>query len=267
MEKNDEPLLSISQKNQNCEIIKENIYPENINTFFMYLNNKDISQEDKSHTLKELINNLKINRYISEFFSNYEEESIYIFLFKLYLNESTTNILKESILNLINELRINIEANKKIYDFIFQKLSNLYRIKEEPTSDKIFSYLTLLNAILGETENIIKPRNYFACSGKCKFDLNIDRKIKLDIGQAITFIINFRIASLSSLNDNPDKEIISNLMVIEFSNGYKLNFDLKYPVFLIVKKVRESFLKTFPNDEWINLIINIIMVDNNPTLY
>ena len=266
-EKNVEPLLSISQKNQNGEIIKENIYPQNINTFFTYLNNKDISQEDKSHILEELINKLKANRYISEFFSNYEEESIYIFLFKLYLNESTKNILKESILNLIKELRINIEANKNIYDFIFQKLSDLYRKKEDPTPDKINIYLTLLYAILGETENIIKPRNYFACAGNCKFDLNIDSKIKLDIGKAITFIINFRIGSLSSVNDNPDTEIISNLIKVEFSNGYKLNFDLKYPVFLIVKNVRESFLKTLPNDEWINLIINIIMVDNNPTLY
>ena len=56
-------------------------------------------------------------------------------------------------------------------------------------------------------------------------------------------------------------------MKIEFSNGYKIDFDLKYPVFLIVKKVQDNFLKKFPNDEWVNLIINLITIDNNPTLY
>ena len=258
--KNDEPLISIPQNN-------ENIYPETINSFFTYLNNKNIPQEDKSHLIEELINKLKINRYISEFFSTNEEESIYIFLFKLYLNETKNDSLKQSILNLLKELILNIETNKNIYDFLFQKMAVLYRAEENPTPEKLFSYLNLLNAILGETENIIKPRNYFSCSGNGHFNLKIDRKIKIDIGQAITFIINFKIGTLSVLNDQPDKEIISNLMKIEFSNGYKLNIDLKYPVFLIVKKIQDSFLRTLPNDEWINLIINIIIVDNNPTLY
>ena len=266
-QKNDEPLISITQKNQNGSISKENIYPDKINSFFIYLNNANISQEDKSKIIEDLINHIKSNRYISEFFSTYEEESIYLFLFKLYLNESTNDILKQSIINLLKELIINLETNKTIYDFLFQKMAVLYRAEENPKPEKLFSYLTLLNAILGETENIIKPRNYFACSGNCHFVLNIDRKTKLDIGQAITFIINFKIGSLSSLNDQPDKEIISNLMKIEFSNGYKMNIDLKYPVFLIVKKIQDSFIRTLPNDEWINLIINIIWTENNPTLY
>ena len=95
--KNDEPLISIPQN-------KENIYPETINSFFTYLNNKNIPQEDKSHLIEDLINKLKINRYISEFFSTNEEESIYIFLFKLYLNETKNDSLKQSILNLLKEL-------------------------------------------------------------------------------------------------------------------------------------------------------------------
>ena len=266
VEKNVEPLLSLIQKSSNKQISKENIYPYNINSFFIYLKNEKITQEDKSLTLDEFCIKLKYNRYICEFFSTYEEESIYLFLFKLYLSDSTKDILKKSILKLIEVLRINIEANKNVYDYLFQELASIYR-KEENISNKKFTlYLTLLNSILGETENILKPRNYFSCFGNCKFELNIDRRIKLEIGYVLTFIINFKIGTFLE-NEKGDNEIISNILKIEFSNGYKIDSDLKYPFFLIVKKIQNSFLKTFPNDEWINLIINIITLDKNPTLY
>ena len=263
-EGNEYPILSINKKLANGNISKENIYLKTTDIFFNNLKNEEISQENKCLILEELIKNLKINRYISEFFSIYDKESIYIFLFKLYLNNSTNNALKESIINLIKELSINLEINNTIYDFLFQKLAYLYRKEDIPTSEKLLPYLELLNAILGETENIIKPRNYFACSGNCKFELNIDSRIKLDVGYALTFILNFKIGMLP---ENSENEIISNLVKIEFSNGYELNIDLKYPVFLIVKKIRDNFIKTLPNDDWINLIINLFILDNTPTLY
>ena len=266
-ERYEEPILSITKKLLKGEISKENIYPKTTDIFFNYLKNEKISQDDKSIIVEEFIKNLKINRYICEFFSTYEEESIYLFLFKLYLNKSTNNILKDSIIKLIKELSINIEINTNIYDFLFQKLACLYRKEENPTSEKLLSYLTLLNTMVGETENIIKPRNYFACSGNCKFELNKDSRIKLGVGYAITFIMNFKIGILSSVNEKSENEIISNLLKIEFLNGYEISIDLKYPIFLIVKKIRDNYIRTLPNDEWINLIINLIILDNTPILY
>ena len=68
-----------------------------------------------------------MNRYISEYFSIFENESVYLVLTKLYLNKSSDAVLKASILKLISELRINLDINKNIYDYIFQKMSLLYR--------------------------------------------------------------------------------------------------------------------------------------------
>ena len=66
----------------------------------------------------------------------------------------------------------------------------------------------------------------------------------------------------------PLQDQISNLVIINFSNGYKISFDLKYPYFLIVKQIQDTFIKTLPDDEWINLIINVVKDEkkNNVTL-
>ena len=119
-----------------------------------------------------------------------------MFLFRLYLNDSTKDVLKKSILKFIKILRINLEASKNIYDYLFQKFASIYRKEENTSTEKITLYLTLLNSILGDTDNSLKPRNYFSCFGNCKFDLNIDRKIKLEIGYVLTFIINFKVGQI-----------------------------------------------------------------------
>ena len=266
-EKNEVPLVSLFQKKSKGETKDSNIYPENINEFFKYLKNKVIPQDDKAETLNNLTKKIKVNRYICEFFSTYEDESIYIFLFKLFLEESTTDKLKESILNLINELRINIEANKIIYDFLFQKFAVLYKNKQNANPQIITSYLNLLNSLLGETENILKPRNYYACSGNCQFNLNLGKNLRLDIGYALTFILNFKIGHLPEDNQNSKNEKISNLIKIEFINGFNIDIDLKYPMSLIVKKINENIIKVFSNEEWISFVINLIFVDNIPTIY
>ena len=183
------------------------------------------------------------------------------------MDNSTNDNLKEAIHELMKELRINVEANKNVYDYIFQRLAEIYRKEKNISPEQFTSYLTYLNSLLGETDNIVKPRNYFACSGNCRFELNIDKRMKLEVGYSLTFIINFKIANLSPFIEKDNNIIVSNLMEIVFSNGYKIDFDLQYPVFLIVKQYKETFIKTFPRDEWINLIINIIIVDNVPTLY
>jgi hypothetical protein len=111
-QKNVQPFLSISQRFSEAEVEDIDVYPENINDFFKYLSNPKISQKDKAMTLHNLMIKVKENRTISEYFSKYEGQSIYIFLFKLYIDQSSTDIIRVAILNLINELRINIEADK-----------------------------------------------------------------------------------------------------------------------------------------------------------
>ena len=77
------------------------------------------------------------------------------------LKESTNNIyINKHFLILLKELII---ISKNIYDFLFRKMAVLFQVEENPNQKKLFSYLNLLYAILGETKNIIKPKNYFTC--------------------------------------------------------------------------------------------------------
>ena len=104
-QKNVQPFLSISQRFSEGDAEDIDIYPENINEFFKYLINPKISQKDKAMTLHNFMIKVKENRTISEYFSKYEGQSIYVFLFNLYIDQSTTDIIRVAILNLINELR------------------------------------------------------------------------------------------------------------------------------------------------------------------
>ena len=178
--------------------------------------------------------------------------------------ETTSNELKKSILDLIKELILNLEINKKIYEFLFQKLANLYMKKEILTSDKFYSCLVLLNTILGETMNHLKPRNYFSCSGEGKFEMRFNNKV--EVGNCLTLIMNFKIGVCKSADEDPNSGQISNLVTLNFSHGQNIQFDLKYPFFFIVKKIRDSFISTLPNNEWINLIICIV-IGVNPIIY
>ena len=127
--------------------ISEKFSPEiksinNINNFFIYLKEPKNSQQSKVKILEDFQKLIKENRYLCEYFSFYENKSIYIILFELYLEGSDT--LKSSILNLIKELILNIEIDKNIFDYIFQKISSLYR-EEQPISPNILKdYLSIL---------------------------------------------------------------------------------------------------------------------------
>ena len=171
-DKNDNPLNDIFTQ------ISENKYsPEiksfkNINNFFNYLNG-DNTPESKSKIIEEFIIIIKENRFICEYFSLYENKSIYIFLFELYLQYNSSEILKKSIINLIKELILNIEVDKKIFEFIFQKLSLLYRGEEELLPESLTHYLTLLNSIISDVESRQKPHNYFCCNGEGNFNINL----------------------------------------------------------------------------------------------
>ena len=261
-DKNDNPLNDILTQ------ISENKYsPEiksfkNINNFFNYLNG-DNTPESKSKIIEEFIIIIKENRFICEYFSLYENKSIYIFLFELYLQYNSSEILKKSIINLIKELILNIEADKKIFEFLFQKLSLLYREEEELLPESLTHYLTLLNSIISDVESRQKPHNYFCCNGEGNFNINL-KELKLSINCGITFIINFKIGKMDNIQNN---KIISNLIKINFINGHSINIDLEYPMFLIVKEIKNSFLKILPENEWINLIFTLMGTEKNLFLY
>ena len=232
---------------------------KNINNFFIFIKEPKNNQQSKSKVLDEFAKIIKENRYICEYFSFYENKSIYIILFELYL-ENSNDILKKSILNLIKELILNIEVDKIIFEFIFQKLSFLYREKEKISSTNLTNYLTLLNTILSDIESRLKPHNYFSCNGDGYFNVNL-AELDLSINFSITFIINFKIGKIYI-----DKKI-SNLLKINFSNGNSINIDLEYPKSLIVKEIKSNVIKSFPENEWINLIVTLTGAENKINLY
>ena len=78
---NANPLPLIFKTLDNGEISEELNSIKNIPLFFKYLINENVSQEDKIKIIEKFIEILNENRYISEFFSSYDNKSIYIFFF------------------------------------------------------------------------------------------------------------------------------------------------------------------------------------------
>ena len=266
---NDSPLLKIFEIGKNGECSPEIKNIENINLLWKYLNDEKKTQESKIKILKELTEKIKINRYICEYFSiteDIEKKSIYLFLLELYLNKDTTLKLKTSIINLLKELLINIEISKEIYEFIFHKISSLYKGEEKPTPENIKEYLTLLNILVGDTVNSQKPFNYFSCLGQGEFEMNLSNK-KIEVGKCLTIIISFKVSNSDLDQEVSGEEKTVSLMSINFSNGQSFSFDLKYPYFLIAKEIHSKFIKTLPIEEWVNIIFTIVNVNNNIQVY
>ena len=249
---NNNPLELIFQKDDKGVITEDLKSIRKIHLFFSYLLHKKVSQEDKIKTINKFTEIIKENRHVCEYFSNYDNKSIYIFLFNLYLLKSSSEQLKSSILFLLEQLIINIEANKDIYEFLFQKISSLYRGEDDPSSENLFNLLSLLNTILGDTDNLEKPRNYFCCSGEGRFEIDLSKE-KIQLGSYLTFIINFKANSspknLESLGN-------SNLIKIYFSNGQSFTIELQNQMFLKIKE-NNANIKVCPTREWINLIVCI----------
>ena len=248
-----------NSKGKTTEEIKDIL---KIPKFFDYIKDENIEYGKKIFIIEELIKKIKVNRYISEYFSEYENQSIYIFLFNLYLKKDTNEELKTSIINLLNILRINIETGKEIYEYLFQNLSKLYRGEEDLKPNRMKNYLFLLYTILDETENCLKPRNYFSCNGNGRFILDCNEQIL--VGYSFTIIMNFKISKSDYVEDDNDIERISNLVSLTFSNNISITVDLKYPFFLIIKEIKAGFIKQLPNEEWINLLITFVI--SNKTL-
>ena len=252
MEEN--PLNSIFQLTQNNELRSNLISFQNIQNFFIYLltniNNEQSfpSLEQKAKVILQFCNIIKMNRTIVEFFSSYNEKSIYLYLFEIYLNKNTNYELKNAIISLLTELRINIKLNKTIFEYIFQNLSSVYR-SDEVNDDTYFNdNLTLLNSILGETENILKPRNYFTCNGTGKIMFEADNNKKIKFEDCLIFILSFYINLDRESNDN---KYLCNIISIKLEK-ININFELNSKGDLLLK---DRIIVTLPKKEWINLVL------------
>ena len=264
---NQNPLSRIFKMTKDGTLVEEISSINNIHLFFYFLSDEDTSQIEKINIIEIFLIIIKKNRYILEFFSEYNGESIYIFFFKLFLSPSTSSELKTTILNLFQELLINVETSKNVYEYLFQKLSSLYR-NSDATQESMFDLLTLLNTIMGDVENIENPRNYFCCSGKGRFEVDLSKE-NIKLGKYLTFIINFK---TSETIETKDKQMISqavdisNLIKINFSNGTSYTIILQNQYHIKIKETDTHLITHIPN-EWTNFILFIYKKDTNLDFY
>ena len=81
---NKNPLNIIFKTTKNEQIVEELASINDIPSFFQYLSNENVSQNDKINIIKKFIEIIKKNRYIVEYFSEYNNESIYIFFLNYF---------------------------------------------------------------------------------------------------------------------------------------------------------------------------------------
>ena len=254
------PLYNVFLKNKAGKLLEEIDNINNIPYFFNFIKNDKIPDEEKETVLKEFKNKILYNRYISSFFANNDNKSIYIYLFDLFSKQNTSEKLKETIVSLLEVLLANIQTGKDIYEYLFQKIARIYRGEIEPKPQNLYIYLRLLQVVFAEIEPRT-PKNYFACSGHCQFNVDLN-KIIFEVGYSFTINLNFKISNASEAENR-----ISNLVKIYFSNKKSLSIDLQYPLFLIVKEIRNEYIRTLLLDEWINLIITIVNMKNSIQFY
>ena len=278
--KSNNPLFSIFINDSKDKITSEINSVENIEKFFIFLKDENINNENKALVINQLSQTIQDNRYISEYFSSYNNKSIYLYLFDLYFNsDDPKNELKKSIIDLLNVLKINISAGKDIYEYIFQKISLLYRGEIDINPNTLNNYLELLFNLLSYTENIQKPKNYFACSGKGSFLFNYDfindkGKNQIKIGYSFSIMINFKLSKSRSTKMNI-LERTSKLIQITFSNNESINVLYEYPCYITVKEIKKKKKIEIPKDEWINLfmivvcsndILNLLLIVNGESI-
>ena len=250
------PLHQIFKINTNGELTSHLQRSQFIPNFFDYLldniNNEKSSptQKEKAEVIKIFNNIIKENRTIIEFFSSYQDKSIYLFLFDLYLSKSSNEELKKEIILLLNELRVNVEINKRIFEYLFHNLASIYRQNDIDNDQFFYDNLFLLNNILGETENIIKPRNYFACNGDGKIIFEPEKDKPIQIGNDLILSLNFFINE----NIKYEKESVCSLVAIKVENA-SIEIKLNYQNFSLMLK--DKIIDKVPVSEWISLVIFI----------
>ena len=273
------PLNKIFKQNPSDTLSLEIENPSNIPLLFDFLKDNDNSINNKIEIISQLTSMINEQRAICAFLPKYENKSIYIFFFELYLQEKESLEYKQAIRYLLYEFSGNIEISKEIYEYIFQKLSLAYRqdktfLSQINYSPKLFNdyFFDLLNLLYSTFENINKnkmqPRNYFACSGNCNFSLNFNQN-NFILGKCLSFIINFKILKSKIMKENPEVLGKCNLIKIYFKDDNKvLDIQLKYPFFVIIKEQKNEYIaKVCPLDEWINLTITIVPNDSILKVY
>ena len=258
------PLNLIFLKNADGETSEEIENLKNIPEFFNYIKNNEISIKKKINVIEQLKKKFNVNRYLIEYFSIFEGRSIYLFIFDIFLSPNASNELKQSLINFISELRCNIETGKEVYQYLFQKLSELYRGEIPRTPEIMHDYLVLLNSILGSTEKSQKPRNYFSCIGNGQFMFDLNKQ--LSIGNAFSVLLNFKIGVSDVKENDANKESrISNLVWINISNGINITVDLKYPNLLVIKDLND-LQKELPINDFIFLFLTFIPEPQNHSI-
>ena len=257
-EEEENPLNLIFQKNSEGETTSEFEDIQYIPELFKYLANTEIDPQNKVYIIEQLQIKFNTNRYLMEYFSEYENNSIYIFIFELILSSDTTEEFQKALITFLTKIRSGIEAGKEIYEYIFQKLSRIYREEDDLNPDKVNIYLQILNAILGNTDNCEKPRNYFSCIGNGQFILDCNKQITM--GHAFSIFASFKIGICHISDDDEGNKRISNLVSINFSNNTNINIDLKYPNHLIIKDLNKDFNKNLITNDFIILFITFIPI-------
>ena len=261
--KNENPLTNIFIKHSTGKLGDEINNMNNIPNFFKFIKDEKISCDSKIKVLKELNNKIKANRLLSEFFSEYDNKSIYLHLFDLYIKKNASEKLKSTITSFIEELCNHIQTGKEVYEYIFQNLAKIYRKELKPNAENVYTYLKLLGSLLGENDNLMNPKYYFSCGGgKSKFILDLKEKpIYLDYNYSFAININFKICKYLG---NKNEEI--NLVKLIISDKKKLTIDLKLPGELIIKNVKKDAIRKFEENEWNNLILCFFTYDKKLNL-
>jgi hypothetical protein len=181
-EKSNNPLFEIFKTNPSGLISAELKDFTKFPVLYEYLKDNKNKVENKVKIINKLIELIESQRNICAFMPKYDNKSIYIFLFDLFLNEKSSNEFKQSIINLIKELSLYLELNKEIYENIFQRFSLIYRKDKKilPNISTPLSFnnyfndlLNILYATFGDDDekkkSKINPRNYYSCSGDNNF--------------------------------------------------------------------------------------------------
>ncbi len=134
-EEQENPLYLIFKKNSEGETTSEFEDIQYIPELFKYLANGEIEPQNKIYIIEQLQKKFNTNRYLIEYFSEYENNSIYIFIFELIISANTTKELQNALITFITKIRNVIEAGKEIYEYIFQKLCRIYREEDDLKRD------------------------------------------------------------------------------------------------------------------------------------